>query len=198
MSLTLRLHCKCRRCDHCRAKRAAHWRIRALSETRDAVRTWFGTITFRPEAHGHMLTRARVRLDRQGIDLESLDYGSRFKEHERECGSELTKYLKRVRDVAGYGTFRHLLVVESVDNHQSGWPHYHALLHEVKPGSPLKHKLLSEEWRLGFTNFKLVEDERQATYLCKYLSKNACARVRASLRYGKTRSQSIVIQNNHV
>lgn len=42
-----------------------------------------------------------------------------------------------------------------------------------------------QAWRFGFTKYQFAENERAASYLCKYLSETIDARVRASLHYGE-------------
>lgn len=156
------------------------WSTRAKAETQAAKRTWFGTLTLRPEAHVIMRSRARVRLATQGIDFDSLPIGEQFILHHHQCSIEITKYLKRVRKESA-AQFRYLLVAE---HHQSGLPHYHVLIHEHV--GAVKHATLAKQWLLGFEKYRLVTDLREATYLCKYLSKATVARVRASVRYGET------------
>ena len=55
----------CRRCDVCLRRRAARWRYRAQEELAQAPRTWFGTLSLRPEAHWQMQCRASARLGRR-------------------------------------------------------------------------------------------------------------------------------------
>src|SRR5205814_1472707 len=77
--------------------------------------------------------------------------------------------------------FRYLLIAEA---HKSGVPHFHMLLHEPDVANTVRHATLRDQWRYGFTNFKLVSDPRAAGYIAKYLAKDALARVRASKDYG--------------
>ena len=66
----------------------------------------------------------------------------------------------------------------------SGLPHYHLLVHEQAPGAT-EERVLRQEWStLGFSKFRLVHDERGASYAAKYLAKSTAARVRASKDYG--------------
>lgn len=180
--LTVVLHAKCRKCEDCLRKRAAHWRLRALAETSLSSRTWFGTLTFRPERHQHALdvVRRRAKLRASG-DYDKLGETARFSALVAEEGKAVTLFLKRVRKASG-ARLRYLLVAEA---HQSGLPHFHMLVHEW--GLPVREALLSREWSEGFSKWRLApaENPREAGYLCKYLSKDARARVRASLRYGR-------------
>jgi len=95
--------------------------------------------------------------------------------------------------------FRYLLVAEM---HKSGRPHFHILVHEEWPFELVRaneyyrtqkgavrvddRAMIRQKWQLGFTQFELCAEERQATYLCKYLAKDMLWRVRASTRYGDT------------
>src|SRR3546814_8298459 len=87
-------------------------------------------------------------------------------------------WLKRVRSVTGV-PLRYLLVVEP---HDDGFPHFHILMHEQD--SPVRKALLEEQWRSGFSHWRLVknEDPRSVYYACKYLTKSHQTRVRASRR----------------
>jgi len=42
-----------------------------------------------------------------------------------------------------------------------------------------------KQWSFGWTKFQLAENERAASYLCKYLTKTAMCRIRASQFYGE-------------
>lgn len=149
-------------------------------ETRASVRTWFGTLTLSPEQQHLALIRAAAHARSRGVEWGSLDDDEKFRRHHAQINREITKYLKRVRAQSG-APLRYLLVAEK---HQSGWPHYHMLVHEVSPVNPVRHAVLSEQWRVGFTRWKLVAEYAQARYLTKYLAKDAVARVRASIDYG--------------
>ena len=93
---------------------------------------------------------------------------------------EITKWIKRLRKNTG-SPLRYLIVVEK---HKSGDPHFHLLIHEVDEDQPVLHRHLNQLWTYGFDHFKLVEGDKAANYVCKYLSKSLLARVRASKRYG--------------
>ena len=164
------------------------WYARAMTETVQAHRTWFGTITLNPHAQFEMLTRARRKARHRGVIWEELNAEEQFRELHHQNGVLLQLWLKRVRKESG-APLRFLLVAEA---HKTGLPHYHCLVHEIDEVRPVRHKTLSDQWPHGFTNFKLVTDPKQAGYLCKYLSKSALARVRASSRYGQLRSDTIV------
>lgn len=185
--LVVEMHVRCRTCETCRKVRSRMWYARAMTETIASARTWFGTITLRPQANHESLSRARRQCTRRGVVWEELTPDEQFAELHKQNGLHLQLWLKRVRKESG-APLRFLLVCEA---HKSGLPHYHCLLHETDAMRPVRHKTLSDQWKLGFTNFKLCVDPRQAGYLCKYLSKSAAARVRASARYGQSRPDDI-------
>lgn len=169
---------RCRKCPKCLQARAAHWRIRAMQECSQAPRTWFGTMTLDPAEQFKALSRARLRLAQHGDDFDALPAEAQFAKRTAEVGPEVQKWLKRLRKNSG-ASFRYLIVVEA---HKSGLPHWHCLIHELSV--PLRHRVLQSTWRLGFSSWKLVHDNRHAAYVCKYLSKSSLARVRASKTYG--------------
>lgn len=178
--MALDIETRCRRCGPCLRARAALWRARALTECRAAQRSWFGTLTLAPEAHVQVDSHARSYLDDQGVDFDALSFDERFKERILVINQTITKFLKRVRKNTG-ADLRYLIVAEA---HKSGLPHFHLLVHEVT--GVVTHRRLKEAWRAGFSDFKLIlsGDEKAASYVTKYLTKSALARVRASLGYG--------------
>lgn len=190
ISHTLRLETPCRKCEQCLKHRSRLWAARCVAETRDAARTWLGTLTFRPEEHYAALTRASLKLSKQGDDFAALTEGQQSSARIAAMSPWITLFLKRVRKQSG-ARVRYCLVWEQ---HKSGLPHAHLLLHEVDENSTIRKRLLQAQWPHGFSNFKLVADPRAAGYVAKYLSKSAIARVRASGLYGgfvyppKTRS----------
>lgn len=190
--LGLILHTRCRMCEACMRLRASQWTYRAISETRDAARTWFGTLTLRPESHYQMLARARRRLWSGGTDFDKLSEAEQFQERMTEISREVTLYLKRVRKESG-ARVRFLLVAET---HKSGLPHLHILVHEMNVEQSVRYATLASQWKLGFVNFKLARDTKTAAYICKYISKSLLARVRASLRYGLDRENTALSDRN--
>lgn len=181
-SLTVIMWTKCRRCATCLRKRAAHWRLRAMAETKYSSRTWFGTLTLAPERQFQALSEARLHATKFPFrDFDAMPEAERFAEVVKRIGLEVTRYLKRVREQSG-ARFRYLLVAE---RHESGNPHFHMLVHEW--GAPLRERVLSGQWTWGFSKWRLVppDNPRAASYVCKYLSKSPEARVRASGFYGR-------------
>lgn len=177
----LTLYTKCRRCADCLRKRRNLWAYRAQEEMREAARTWFATFTLAPHWHAVMRMRASARLAARGTDLEVLPGDDVVAEVAAEYRRELTLYFKRLRKQTG-AQLRYILVQEQ---HKSGLPHFHALIHETDGSKPVKHAALTAQWKLGYTKFKLVEALQSAWYVAKYLSKAVDNRVRASIRYGK-------------
>lgn len=200
------IHTPCHRCSVCLKARQKLWTARAIAECHMAERTWFGTITLRPDAAHLALSRARALSTSRGVGFENLTPNERFGMWNRQIQVEITKYLKRLRmealraagvaDTPSVSPIRYLLVTEA---HQTGVPHYHALIHETSPAIPVRKAMLDSQWKLGFTQFRLVEElhdsssnvapsgRKPAAYVCKYLAKDALARVRASTDYGKDR-----------
>lgn len=183
LPLEVNLRTRCRKCDKCRSLRRAQWSARARHELRNASRSWFCTFTVRPEEQYRALVLARRKAKARGLgDFDALPFDVQFKMRHDALGPEITRYLKRLREASG-SPVRFLWVAEA---HKSGAPHYHALIHERAVLLPVRHAMLSSQWKLGFSKCKLADadDDRSALYLCKYLSKSSAARVRASLRYG--------------
>lgn len=181
--MSMILHTRCRKCETCMRLRASEWTYRAISEVRDAARTWFGTLTLSPESQHLMVSRARQRLWSGGTDFDMLSPNDQFTERMREIGREVTLYLKRVRKESG-AALRYIIVAEA---HLSGAPHLHILVHEADENKPVRYATLAKQWKLGFTKYKLARDVKAAAYVCKYISKALMARVRASQSYGKDR-----------
>lgn len=103
--------------------------------------------------------------------------GETFAGVHKAIGKEFTLFFKRVRKNSGQ-PLRYCLFTEK---HRDGFPHYHALIHER--GEAIPRRDIEAEWKFGFTSFRLA-DVNAARYVSKYVSKDAQARVRASIRYG--------------
>lgn len=176
---TVELTTKCRRCPPCLKARSQEWTYRAKRELAAAARTWFGTMTLRPEEH--YLASCRWEVARVGRSWRELSASEQFAAEQEIVGIEITKWLKRVRKESG-APLRYLLVAEA---HKSGLPHYHVLVHEVSPQLQVGERVLRRQWKLGHSKFNLVEGGASARYVAKYLAKAHDARVRASVRYGK-------------
>lgn len=146
----------CRKCPECLEARKKLWQARACAEFDSAARTWFVTLTLRPEARFYALA----------------DGGQK-----RFINREWTKVLKRLRKNVGL-PFRYLSVLEE---HEDGALHLHALLHDVVGKIP--KAAVRGEWSHGITHCVLA-DKNKCFYISKYLLKSTCGRVRASLRYG--------------
>lgn len=181
--LLLEMSSRCRKCERCLRLRSRMWTARSVSETRMSSRTWFGTLTLRPGEQYLAKARAsHVMSCRNGIDFDTLSPKDQFGLIVAQIGQDVTKYLKRIRKESGV-RFRYLVVFEA---HASGDPHIHMLLHELHADMAVRQRTLEGQWKLGFTKWRLVDTDQPgaAGYVCKYLSKTAAARVRASRRYG--------------
>jgi len=176
--LSSHIYVRCRKCEPCLAHRGRVWTARAVAETLASQRTWFGTLTLAPDR----ATQARFAADRvlQSTISERGDTSNQFAEMVNFVNPEITRFLKRVRKNS-CARLRYLLVAEA---HKTGIPHWHVLLHE-NAGKVTKREL-ETVWRFGFSHWRLVEtmDIRAARYACKYLSKTALTRIRASRFYG--------------
>lgn len=167
----------CRACSACLKSRAREWSARSEREIRVSARTWMATYTLRPEEHYRALCAGSLRYP---------DEPDEFLVRHNIISAEFTRYIKRVRKESG-AKLRYMLVCEA---HKSGLPHYHMLVHEPDPSRPVRKETLRNQWHLGFSRFKLVDQSERkgvtgaARYVSKYLSKSLRARVRASQAYG--------------
>lgn len=176
----VRFPTRCRKCANCLKHKRRLWSARASAELVAAHRTWFATLTVSPENRfmASMHASATAALAGHG-SWHSMSAENQFRYLVKHLNEDLTKFMKRVRK---HAAFRHLLVSEA---HKDGFPHFHMLIHEA--ALPLTKRLLESNWRLGFSQFRLVDsaDQRSAFYVCKYLTKSALTRVRASKDYGR-------------
>ena len=181
--IAIDIETRCRHCDNCMKARRSIWWYRAKAEIALSSRTWFGTLTLSPYAVTTLKNRLRIAdANSAAGDFDGRPSPEQFGRLASEGGKEITLWLKRLRK-AEKSRFRYFMVVEA---HKSGLPHWHVLLHEIRTEPPLRHRVLKDQWKLGFTDFKLVDptDTAAAGYVSKYLAKSALARVRASARYG--------------
>lgn len=177
---------RCRKCPNCLAARKRLWQGRILTEITAAQRTWFGTLTLSP--HEHYLSQCRGSVEFAG--LSPLEMSVALHKANTEI---LTLYVKRLRKAAT-GRLRLCLVMEP---HKSGYPHYHALVHETH-GAKILKKDLQSQWPHGFSSWKLVEDATKGSwYVAKYLSKTIGARVRASKSYGDIHTALAIEGSDH-
>lgn len=174
--MTVILETRCRKCMWCLQQRRSFWTMRALDEYRASSRTWFLTLTLDP--HNQWIAECTARSERENFD--DLAPPQKFAALVQVVGRELTRFVKRVRKNSR-ARIRYLLVAEA---HQNGRPHFHMLIHELDKEAPVRKQVIKDAWRFGFSKSTLVNDPRGAVYLCKYLSKDARTRVRASFKYG--------------
>lgn len=179
--LWVTLTVRCRKCEWCLRQRALNWARKAQDEIKASCRTWFATYTGNPNEQYRWLSAARMHSAEGSVPFESYNEQDRFRAICRAAGPDITRYVKRIRKQSG-ASIRYLIVTEK---HQSGLPHWHALIHEDDWARPIRKAVLKEQWVHGFSQFKLVENQGAAWYLCKYLSKDLATRVRSSLQYGR-------------
>lgn len=205
---------RCRKCVWCLKRRQALWARRSAVELTRSPRTWFVTLTLSPVNHAKMLAYAisngrtadtkdaTYAARHWAIGREITNYLKRIR---KTGGSDGRTVAFRYAVVAEEhtGSRRSRPGIQSV----KGMPHYHLFVHEygdqplrlsqvLKPdGSVRRDKYgraywegsLSEQWKLGFATIKQVDTSTlgaAANYVAGYLSKDARARVRASVRYG--------------
>lgn len=171
---------RCRKCDACLRHRRRLWSARASDELKAAHRTWFATLTVNPHNRFLSMLHASSTAEAAGHGgWNEMTAQNQFRYLVKNINLDVDRYLKRVRK---HGSLRYLLVSEA---HKDGFPHFHALIHEA--GVQLTKRVLESNWRLGYSQFRLVDsaDPRSAFYVCKYLSKDAQTRVRASRQYGR-------------
>lgn len=178
--LRVELWTRCRKCDACLAVRRRLWTVKATTECRQSIRTWFGTLTIAPE-HQHAAYATACREYASSGDFDGLDYKAQFARRVSVLNREVTRYVKRVRKQSK-ALLRILFVAE---HHKSGLPHFHALIHEHDLHG-VTEEILRHQWKLGFTKWRLIEGAHEAAYVCKYASKSGASRIRASLHYGQT------------
>lgn len=184
---------RCRKCGNCLKHRQKIWTARAIDELKASRRTWFGTLTIRPDDRFKARIAADLLAKKRGHDeWSALPRDTKFSYLVKVLGQDVTKWLKRVRKASGV-PLRYLLVVEA---HKDGFPHFHCFIHE--PAMPVTERTLASNWRLGFSQFRLVkEDTRASYYACKYLAKDALTRVRASKSYGRAQLMSALTEAAH-
>lgn len=177
--LPVEMQARCRKCAECLAHRRRLWTARAVDEISVSERTWFGTLTVAPEHRLRIQWSAeQKRLRCGGESLSSLTAPDQYRYLANELGKEVTKYLKRLRK---NGPLRYFAVFEA---HKDGFPHVHLLIHEQQYMH--RKRDLQDQWRIGFSHFKLTDREpAAAVYVAKYLAKDALTRVRASQSYGQ-------------
>lgn len=181
----LELEVPCRKCSACLKQRASMWSRRARAEVSACVggnRTWFVTLTVKPELRFILHARCRQRQWKRGIDFDAMPPDEKLKLLSKQTGLLITLWLKRLRKKT-QTSFRYLCVMEA---HKDGFPHHHLLVHE-STGRITERDIRLSWSENGFAMAKLVPDDdggKACWYVCKYLTKSALARVRASARYG--------------
>lgn len=65
------------------------------------------------------------------------------------------------------------------------------LVYHTKSGMAHDHAKIRQAWTHGFNSVRACRDMKSAVYVCKYVSKDPMARVRASIGYGKMHEGSM-------
>lgn len=177
---------RCRKCPNCLKVRSWEWAARARAELAVWPRSYLVTLTLSPEEQYRAICEATAELISESVDPSTISKEEYFAYRCKAIGVWITLYLKRVRRELGVA-LRYVLVAEA---HKSGDPHFHMLVHEcqrAKPDAWDTYCVLKSQWPHGHSSVNGITpgDLRAARYVCKYLSKSALARVRASARYGR-------------
>lgn len=195
---------RCRRCTECLHARKYYWASAALEQTRQARRTWFGTLTFDESGHRELALRAKAKHPtpnaswwddtvpvtyfckkrKENVTVDGYTCDERFRVTTKEAYREARLFWARLRK-AGH-KFKYLLVFE---RHKTGLVHMHFLLHEQD--KPILKRDIESQWPWGYTNIKLVGGsskqtiaaDKAAWYVAKYLSKSVQSRQIASKDY---------------
>lgn len=172
---------RCRKCANCLKARARMWAARAKAEVLAARRSWFGTLTLRPEERWRVRVEADNACHKRSVRWCDLNHDEQFSEMARVLRRDYQLFVKRVRK-ASAARVRYLMTTEA---HADGFPHLHLLLHEYE-GATTK-RLLEQQWPHGISHWRLVDptDTRAPYYVTKYLTKSILAKPIASLRYGQ-------------
>lgn len=180
---TVYVRVRCRKCPECLRHKRRLWTARGIQEVRQSSRTWFGTLTVAPEYRFWAKAKAEQKAATSRRESWStLTPSERTKAIAAQLSPEVTRWLKRVRKASG-AKLRYLLVVEA---HDDGFPHMHLLLHETTDSRVSKRQLESQ-WRYGISHWRLIEAGNVGSvgYVCKYITKSAQTRIRASQKYGR-------------
>jgi hypothetical protein len=177
---------RCRRCPACLGVRADRWGRAAAVERERAPRTWFGCLTFAPEARLKLHAATRARVARGGAVLEDMEPDEQIGQLHQEAVKVVSAFLKAIRKGSGWRThgelrFRYLLVVES---DADVFPRYQVLIHEVSESAPVRKTALVGLWSHGSARWGLAGREFPIIDAVKSLSMFPAARVRASENYG--------------
>lgn len=183
---TLSMLVRCRRCPACLGVRADRWGRAAAVERERAPRTWFGCLTFAPEARLKLRAATRARVARGGAALEDMEPDEQIGQLHQEAAKVVSDFLKSIRKgraKRGFmpAQFRYLLVVER----GVGWfPRYQVLIHEVSGSARVRKAALVGLWSHGSAKWGLAGSEFPTVSAVKSLSMFSVARVRASENYG--------------
>lgn len=186
---------RCRKCEACQRARRNFWAARACTEQGRAERTFFLTLTFRPQERLRIEALLERKLAAAGLTLRGADGCTAIDDLPQRLGDEVrplvAKFWKRLRKRTGE-RWRYFAAFEY---HKDGWPHVHALVHaragavpdgKDARGFPAANQVFADTWGLGFTYTVPVapDDPDKAFYVAKYVAKQG-GRIAASQAYGR-------------
>lgn len=193
--LFARRYLRCRKCAKCKRAKMYYWIYAMQNQMRltheAGLRTWFGTLTLDEFHQRRLLELARQKYMEHHSSSGVPDWwdeahcDERFRLVRDELVLEIQRFWKRLRK-AGH-RFKYCLAVEQ---HKSGLPHVHFLLHEVE--APILKRQIADQWPFGFTQVKLVNMDatrnggdinKVAFYVAKYITKTDQSRQLASRLY---------------
>lgn len=190
---TLEMHVRCRKCPECKGQRRRMWAARSIVEHSRAMRTWFCTLTFKPEVVLKSKYAAILSCSRRAVDYDSLNTLEQFAEDVKIHNEHLTLFLKRLRKriadrekQRGHPVPKNFLrYVACAEAHKSGVVHFHINIYECHLTAQVKWKDIAKAWmQYGHMKANLVTSLSRACYASKYVSKNLEVRVRASQGFG--------------
>lgn len=196
---------RCRKCVQCRLTRSWVWSDRAALEAAKGGRVWWCTFTLKPELQYIAELQAIEQAKNEGDEFWRLDARKQFALRTKYCRIHLSKMFWRMRkglrtgyfnknivDIGGKAqaeiipplNFRYMVVAEP---HQSGNPHFHALIYEQGP-TQIKSNWLNHYASItGHSSFELARSPVKCSrYITGYLSKSPISIISASLGFGKT------------
>lgn len=167
---------RCRRCAACRRQAQVTWANRIREEMGNATRTWWITLTFRPEHHATFRRLARAKMP-EGSEQDWQEWHIRF------AKKDVQDFLKRLRKKTS-ARFRYICVTELHKEKLFGFPHFHMFLHEQE--QRISKRDIQAAWplSLGFSHMRERSVQERVGYLLKYITKDNVSRVMCSKRYG--------------
>lgn len=146
---------RCRKCTACERTNSMRWAARAVDEYKKSARTWFGTLTLRPDQHAlvdQWVADADLWPERSRLS-DAQFQKALFRARASIVGQQVTSWLDVVREIAYLRThrrelIRYMLVAERHDSKETsefmrGRPHFHIVLHEAVTGAAVVGDIVS-------------------------------------------------------